>query len=376
MRLFQFAALLAATVALSSGAAWAQVPNPTFSIGAVALNDEPIQGAPVSTLTVAPGDTVTAELYVRDWSPGGDELRAYQIQLDEASFTSGLAGSIKPVGYDKSLADKTDNPAGAYIDLNNPQFVHAGLQTIALTDTKNAKGYRWLSVLVDIAQAPVSPEDGTKFYCGTVKLAVSSDAAGTFVIKPVENEQVSGLLKENNRTIGPISYEGLTLTVAPGVVRYRILETDPPNGSIDSRIVGAAGWQTISLTFDADATIDASKFAIADGTPNAPRIADVSTDGPKVTLSLDHAIQTGRWTTLTYLPSGFTVRLGALPGDVDGNEVCDSRDAVAMLEALQAGDATQTGSADINGDGVLNARDGLCLIDLLVKNLTRRLSRS
>ena len=381
MRLFQVAAFLSATVALSSDTLVAQMPNPTFSIGAVEVNDEPIQGAPVSTLSVAPGDTITAEFYVRDWSPVGDDLRAYQIQLEEATFTSGTAGAIKPVGYDKSLEKKEDNPAGAFIDLNHPLFVHAGLQTIALTDTKNAKGYRWLSVLVDVDQAPVSPEDGTKFYCGTVVLAVSSDAEGSFTLTPVENPQVSGLLKESNRVIGPIDYEGLTVSVTPGVVRYRVVETDPADGSIDSRDLeasdtGIGGWRTVTLTFDSEASIGADQFRVSDGTDAAPQIGGVSSNGTKVTLSLDRPIQPDRWTSVTYLPSGFTIKVGALPGDVDGNGVCDSHDALALLAALQTGADGGTNGADINGDGVLNGRDGVCLIDLLVKNLTRRMNRS
>jgi len=382
MRLNQGAAILAAAVALSTGTVLAQTPNPTFSIGAVAVNDERIQGAPVTTLSVSPGDTITAELYVRDWSPVGDDLRAYQIQLDEASFTSGEAGTIKPVSYDRSLEKREDNPAGAYIDLNHELFVHAGLQTIALTDTKNARGYRWLSVLVDVAAAPVSPEDGTKFYCGTVVLAVASDAKGSFSIELVKDPQVTGLLKDNNRAIGPIDYEGLSVTVTPGAVRYRIVETNPPDGAVDVRVLevagrGAAGWQTLTLTFDtAVPSIGPDQFRVLDGDAKAPSIASVSSDGPVVTVSLDRPIRSGRWTQLTYLPTGYTIKVGALPGDVDGDGTCDSRDVLALLNALNAGTGDAARGTDLNGDGVLNAQDGTCLIDLLVSHLTRRMSRS
>jgi len=382
MRLYQVVAFMAAVVAVSTGAVLAQVPNPTFSIAAVAVNDEPIQGAPVTTLSVSPGDVVTAEFYVRDWSPVGDDLRAYQIQLDEASFSSGEAGMIKPVGYDQSLDKKEDNPAGAFIDLNHEFFIHGGLQTIALTDTKNARGYRWLSVLVDVTAAPVSPEDGTRFYCGTVVLAVSSDAKGSFDIEMVKDPQVSGLLKDNNRTIGPIDYEGLNITVTPGAVRHRIVATDPVNGAIDARDLesagrSAAGWQRLTLTFDAAVpAIGPDQFRIADGTAEAPTISSVSSNGAVVEVSLDRPIRSGRWTHLTYLPTGFTIKLGALPGDVDGNGTCDSRDVLAFLAVLNAGTGDVVHGPDLNGDGVVNAQDGTCLIDLLVSHLTRKMSRT
>ncbi len=384
MRLYQVhvASFLAGAVALSTGTVLAQTPNPTFSIGVIAVNDEPVQGAPVTTLSVSPGDVMTAELYVRDWSPSDDDLRAYQIQLDEATFTSGEAGSIKPVGYEKSLESKADNPDGAFIDLNHELFVHGGLQTIALTDTKNARGYRWLSVLVDLAGAPTSPQDGTKFYCGTVVLAASSDAKGTFTIDLVKNPQVSGLLKENNRTISPIDYEGLSVTVMPGAVRYRVLETDPLDGSIDARDLdlagrGAQGWQTLTFTFDtAVPSIGADQFRVIDGATETPRIVSVSSNGAVVSVSLDHPIRSGSWTRLTYLPSGFTIKVGALAGDVNGDGTSDSRDVLALLKALNAPADDATGGADINGDSILNAQDGTCLIDLLVGHLTRRMSRS
>jgi len=378
-RTLRFSALLGVALSGTSGAAIAQEPNPTFSIGVVAINNEPVQGAPVSTVTVEPGDTINAELYVRDWSPLNDELRAYQFQLDESGFTSGDSGSIKPVGYDQSLANDADNPAGAFIDLSHPMFVHAGRQTIALTDTKNARGYRWLSVLVDIAHAPVSPQDGTWFYCGSVNLAVSSDAAGEFEIAPVPDPQITGLLKDNNRAISPIDYQGLTVRVKSGVVRYRIVETSPRNGAIDPRIFNAMpstdplGWRTFDLKFDA-ATVELSRddFQLSDGSADPPGITDLVIDGPAVTLTLDRPIRVGAWTTLTYKPSGFATKAAALPGDVNGDGTSDSRDVLVLLEALNGKDQAGDG-ADVTGDGKASVLDSFCLIDLLTARLNRSL---
>lgn len=359
---------------LTGGPAAAQQPNPTFSIGVVAINDQPVQKAPVTTVTVSPGDVINAELYVRDWSPVGDDLRAYQIQLDESSFTSGKSGSIKPVGYDQSLKDKTDNPAGAFIDLNNAQFVHKGLQTIALTDTKNAHGYRWLSVLVDVDAAPVSPEDGTLFYCGSVNLAVSSDASGEFTLKLVADPKVTGLLKDNNRPIGPIDYESLKVIVKSGAIRYRVVETSPPDGAIDARILSAsptsnsAGWRAFELTFNSDSvSLSRSDFQVSDGSKHPPVIADLKVDGAKATVTLDRPIRSGAWTTLTYVPSGFTTRAASLPGDVNGDGQRNSSDLVSLLNGLDS--SATSSNFDVTGDGALTVADSLSLIDLLIAKL-------
>lgn len=371
--------MLGVLLGLAGGPVVAQQPNPTFSMGVVAINDQPVQKAPVTTVTVSPGDVINAELYVRDWSPVGDDLRAYQIQLDESSFTSGTSGSIKPVGYDQSLKDKADNSAGAFIDLNHEMFVHKGLQTIALTDTKNARGYRWLSVLVDIDAAPISPEDGTLFYCGSVNLAVSSDASGEFTLKLVADPQVTGLLKDNNRPIGPIDYESLKVIVKSGVVRYRVVDTSPPDGAIDPRILSAsptsdaAGWKAFKLTFDTDSvSLSRSDFQVSDGSTDPPMITDLKVDGAKATVTLDRAIRSGAWTTLTYVPSGFTTRAALLPGDVNGDGRRNSSDLTSMLDGLNS--SATSSNLDITGDGALTVADSLSLIDLLIANLNGALS--
>ena len=67
------------------------------------------------------------------------------------------------------------------------------------------------------------------------------------------------------------------------------------------------------------------------------------------------------------------MRIAALPGDVNGDSVRDSRDLLALLEELNRVD-TAPKSADINDDGSVNVRDSLTLIDLLSTKLSESLS--
>ena len=358
----------------------AEQPVATYSVEAVAINDVPLPGAPVKMVTASPGEIITAEIYLRDWSPNGEDLRAYQVQLDDKSFQGLVSGTIKPSEYELARKESRENVANAFIDLNRPDFIHAGSQTIAITDTIRAPGYRWLSVLIEIDKAPVSPEDGSKFYCGTVRLTVSADAAGEFHIGPLPDESVSALLTDENRTYGPIHYEPLNITVQPGVVRKNIIASDPPDGTIDARIdAGGAGspsaWRSINITFDSDAssiTEKAFKVASAGDTPVA--IERIAHHGDSMTLTLNHAPEPGVWTTITHTPTGNALRFGVLPGDIDGNGVRNSRDLLALLEVLTSGASNPPYRTDLNNDGTVNAEDALAMVDCLVQRLSAKIS--
>ena len=65
---------------------------PVFSIEAVEVNSVPITGGPVPKITVAPGDVITAQIFIRNWSPQGQKMRAYQAKIDPAGYTSGTSG--------------------------------------------------------------------------------------------------------------------------------------------------------------------------------------------------------------------------------------------------------------------------------------------
>ena len=188
---------------------------PTYSLEAAAVNSAPIPGGPVSCIALSAGDTFTMEAYLRDWSPNGDHVAAYQVQLDPAGFSSGPAGHIEPIDYRNTQQAGEENNANCFIDKEHPRYLHAGLQNLPLTDTRS-EGYRLMSVLLG-AEGPISSQDGTKFYCGSVKFLVSDDAQGKFTMALLENAISSGLRDNTNRPIEPINFEPLTIVVRPSL---------------------------------------------------------------------------------------------------------------------------------------------------------------
>lgn len=190
---------------------------PVFSMEAAAVNSTPLPGGPVRDLEVHPGDVLTVEVYLRNWSPAGELLNAYQMALESLDFTSGSAGAIKPVNYKKARERSKMNLANCFIDKNAPNWVFYGRQDITLVDTRS-DGYRWMSVLVDSDKARASDQDDAKRYTGTVLMKVSDDALGTFTIGFLEAPQSTLLLDYHGVMIAPLAFEALTIVVQPDIL--------------------------------------------------------------------------------------------------------------------------------------------------------------
>lgn len=188
---------------------------PTFSVEAVVVNGRPVRGGPTATLGALPGDLIGVEVNVRDWSPNGEKLYAYQVQLDPASFTSGPRGYIEPDGYEETQKkEDTVNPEAMYADMGHARYVHKGLQAVAPANTRDEE-YRVASVMLP-QDGPVSPQDGTKFYCATIQYRVSENAAGNFTLFLKEGDDYSGLREPPGKSILPVAFESLAVVV-PGM---------------------------------------------------------------------------------------------------------------------------------------------------------------
>jgi len=346
--------------------------TPTYSIEAVAVNNIPIPGGPTNHVSISHGDVITAKIFIRDWSPGGEKLRAYQIKIDDASYATGEQGVVQPVDFQMN----PDRDPNAFIDESDPQWVHHGHPTIPLTDSASL-GYRWLSVLLDPYGGPVSAQDGKKFSCGTVKLTPTPNAKGTFTIALVEDAYVSGLISTDNEQVVPIEYERLLIDLETTARWRRMLSSDPPDGAVDARYASKSGatggsWTTVRLEFNADcSSVTADDLAVQDGTPTPPRIKKVSTDGSTLTVLFDRPIRPGAWTTITHKNSASSTRIGRFPGDVDSDGKADTRDVIALLDAVNGGRKLPDYRSDIDGNGTLGPGDILRLLDVITEARTR-----
>jgi hypothetical protein len=342
---------------------------PVFSIEAYEVNSVPVASGPAAKITIAPGDVVTAKILIRNWSPQGQKLRAFQAKIDPVGYTSGTSGSLQPVGHTPG----TNNDANAFIDVKDPNFVHKGLGSIPLVDSAS-EGYRWLNVLLNLEEAPLAAQDSKKYYCGTMKLQASDDAAGTFTINMVQDNFASGLLDPANEPIIPLGYEGLQVEVKAGVKWLRIESSDPPNGAVDGRVLlSAAGrndpaWNTIMLQFSSDVgETSAADFEVHDGSNAPPKITKVETSGSQVLLTLGKPIRSGVWTTVKHKGSSSFTRIGRLPGDVSNDGHTDANDLMVLIRGLNGGIKLPLYQADIDADGAVSTRDALRMIDMLTQ---------
>ena len=84
-----------------------------------------------------------------------------------------------------------------------------------------------------------------------------------------------------------------------------------------------------------------------------------------VTVVLDSAIPVGAWTTIQHDYTGTTVRLGYLPGDVDGNGTSDQSDIIAVIDAINLVVPREPWQSDVDRSGVTDPSDIIREIDLL-----------
>ena len=152
-----------------------------------------------------------------------------------------------------------------------------------------------------------------------------------------------------------------------------IIFSFPPNGAInagapfDSAGVPVGAWDSISITFDGDASaLTADDFAISVTLGTPPGIVEVQHSGATVTLVLDSWIMAGAWTIFTHVESDTFTALGFLPGDVNADCFSSSNDILTLIDNFNGViDPLPMWSTDLNGDGLINASDILALIDLL-----------
>ncbi len=226
-------ALIATNVLSASVSA---APVPTFSLEAASINDVPIAQGPSASIEVLPGDRLTLEVYIRDWSPAGQQLIACQAQINPASFSSGEKGFIEPFGYNAARLAGTDNPTQCFIDLTHPKYIYLNKTTIPVTDTRS-EGYRWLSALIDMNSGPLSKQDGTKFYMGSVNMLVSGNAQGKFDLSLIDSNDSCQILESSGAQIMPMKVESLQVSIGKasqaGALRRLIDLANRPTGSID-----------------------------------------------------------------------------------------------------------------------------------------------
>ncbi|MDO8630495.1 MAG: M12 family metallo-peptidase [Phycisphaerales bacterium] len=165
-------------------------------------------------------------------------------------------------------------------------------------------------------------------------------------------------------------------TFTDPTVPLQVVSSEPPNNAIDARQPSdpdgnnRTGWSSVVLTLNGEpCTLTPSRFVVSKvgGVLPPPTIVAVEqVTGSTVRLTLNGPIEPGAWTTVEDAVSGTGVRLGFLPGDVNGDGTAAPVDILALIDSLNGvGPMLPLWATDIDRSGVAAPADILSLIDLL-----------
>ncbi len=152
-----------------------------------------------------------------------------------------------------------------------------------------------------------------------------------------------------------------------------VMGSDPPADAIDARQPGSPdgtridGWDRVTLLFSRDGSgLPPADFAIEQSAPGrVPQVERVIVNGSRVILELDAVVTVGSWTRITHIASGTGVRLGHLPGDVNGSRRVTAADILALLDDLDGAIDRPTHQTDMDRNGRVDSDDVMRLLDLI-----------
>lgn len=156
----------------------------------------------------------------------------------------------------------------------------------------------------------------------------------------------------------------------------QIIDSIPINGYIDARhpseLDGSnpVGLNEVILRFDRSigdlppTDLSVTLEGSAGAAPTIDQINPLADDTVEVLFS--SPIPPGAWTVITHQPSGTSVRVGYLPGDVNGDRMSSPVDILALIDSLNGvGPVLLISSTDMNRSGLAEPSDILRLVDLL-----------
>jgi len=155
-----------------------------------------------------------------------------------------------------------------------------------------------------------------------------------------------------------------------------LIGSDPPDSAIDARQPGTidgtvtSGWHSLDLLFDADpSNLTMSDFQVTQmgGLQSPPVVLELkSIGGNRLRLTFNRALEPISWTIVDYAASMSRIRIGYLPGDVNGDGVASPLDILALIDALNGvGTARPSWSTDIDRSNATGPADVLREVDLL-----------
>ena len=253
---------------------------------------------PTDEVTVNPGDTITIDFLVDDWTP--DLLKAYQVSIDadslqpvpgvsegvidlaglpcaddsecfgnsecldgicddEAGIRCDIAAQDCPTGRpcpngDEDCfgmtcvvgvceqaecvadpdGDACDCYAAAFIDESRTDYVFYQQATFALSNCQQTPALLGYVGVGSVLYSGGLEDPGPAKYIGTLIFEVSEDACGDFTLEIAEGIGFTVVQDVNSIPIEPLDITS-TVLVHTGACACEILSSDPPNCAIDAR---------------------------------------------------------------------------------------------------------------------------------------------
>lgn len=383
----------------ASGFGWSVADAATVTLRAVKKNNVAI--TPTSNLTVAPNDTIEAEIFVSGWGaelPGG--VRVFQIQLagvvGAVSADNGLAlplGWDGPVNTDPCSTDQEclerdsryplcagtggcrgpnhDPSLGSSMNRTRTDFILFGQSVVFALDWVSLN-YRYVATAED--PSGVTLDTGVPRYCGTVIYKISANACGTFTLGFVSANSILADGSPKPITI-PLVSAPLSLTVSPCALQ--LLSCSPEHGFVDARRPHA---QTNANSRETMNSFTANFNASAAGLVNAsfsvqqipnegpvPGLLSVVPSGNSATITLNRRINHKVWTCVRHITSNKRCCFGVLPADADSSRFSQPADTFELIDNLvgQINPPLGFPKCDMDRSNLCSALDILTLIDLL-----------
>lgn len=302
------------------------------------------------------GQSVRANGFVGLLSSSGTAAQSL-IGIAMSHWTENGGGSVFKVGgYYDSGAEVNPSGSPPYISFTfgTTYFVRGRL------DGPNSQ----FEIAVYQGTDATGPSLGTISHSLNPAESITLDAVGLSNYCACSGERTLHA-RIDNLSVSPDECEGISS-----------ISFDLPTGGIDARqptsLDGSLvyGWQFIDVSFvGAGSDLLPSEFVVTQqgGNGQVPDVLFViPQDEDTVSLLLSAPIHLAAWTTITHTCSGVSIRLGYLPGDVNGDGTTRPLDILSLIDSLNGvGETRPIWSTDVDRSGQANPADILRLIDLL-----------
>lgn len=328
---------------------------------------------PRSNLAVLGGDIIEAEILLSNWANDfpmpTTGVRIFQARINQAGYLANDNGHLTPLGWCRPfspIACPPDCPAafptcdespfigcrctnghnpalGGFITHTRSDFLLFNLDPIREVDLAFL-GYKYFALAPDSAVLDV----GATKYLATLKVTVSANACGTFIVGFDPDQTFIGDAADPANTSIP-TFQSLTLDVSD--CARQLLSCDPVHCNIDARKAtnpktGAAeNRNAIEMTFSkstagmAAGDFEVSLLPVAEGElpPNITAVTQDAGNPNKTRVVFIPRMRQSRWTCFLDKSSRKRCCMGSLPGDVNNSQISNLQDVFEAVTNLNGG---------------------------------------